>query len=129
FATIKSLDEFQLNELFRQIGQPNQKAVELVSLLDAQKGKKVELIPHASNPFTAIVRDENIFSFISKLASKPDFKLIKEVVDTLPTSFNKNEIYLDADKIDGELKIRTWQEGDRIHSIGMKGSQLISDII
>ena len=27
------------------------------------------------------------------------------------------------------MKIRPWQEGDRIKSIGMKGSQLISDII
>lgn len=129
FETIKNLDEFQLNELFRQLGQPNQKAVELIALLDAQKGKKVELISHPSNPFTTIVRDEKVFSFISKSASQIEYQLIIENVNTLPISFNKNEIYLDADKIDGELKLRTWQEGDRIQSIGMNGSQLISDII
>lgn len=129
FETIKDLDKFQLNELFRQIGQPNQKTMELIALLNAQKGKKVELISNSSNPFTTIVRDEKVFSFISKSTSKLDFKLITEVVDTLPSTFDKHEIYLNIQKINGELKIRTWQEGDRIHSIGMTGSQLISDII
>jgi tRNA(Ile)-lysidine synthase len=129
FETIKKLDEFQLNEIFRQIGQPNKKALELISLLDTQKGKKVELLSHLSNPFTAIVRDENVFSFISESAHKVEFQIMVEHVNTLPSSFNKNEIYLDAEKIEGELKIRTWQKGDRIHSIGMEGSQLISDVI
>lgn len=129
FKTIQNLDEFQLNELFRQLGQPSNKALELISLIDSQKGKKIKLLPHVSNPFNEIVRDDNVFSFIQLESNKTLHKLNIENVETLPSTFNKNEIYIDAYKIVGHLKIRSWEEGDRIHSIGMKGSQLISDII
>lgn len=129
FKTIQDLDEFQLNELFRQLGQPSNKASELIFLINSQKGKKIQLLPHPSNPFNEIVRDKDRFSFILIETDNTVHKLNIENVETLPSTFNKNEIYLDADKIDGLLKVRTLQEGDRIHSIGMKGSQLISDII
>lgn len=129
FKTIQNLDEYQLNELFRQLGQPSNKALELISLINSQKGKKIQLLPHPSNPFNEIVRDKDLFSFILIETNNKVHKLNIENVETLPSTFNKSEIYLDADKIDGQLKIRNWQEGDRIHSIGMKGSQLISDII
>lgn len=129
FETIKKLDEFQLNELFRQIGQPNKKALETLTLLNTQKGKKVELLVHPSNPFTEIIREENHFSFIPKSASTPLYQFNSELVNSLPSTFNKDEIYLDAEKIEGELNLRRWQEGDRIFSIGMEGAQLISAII
>jgi tRNA(Ile)-lysidine synthase len=53
----------------------------------------------------------------------------QEIVEYLPTTFSKNEIYLDADKIKGELKTRLWKEGDRMKPIGIKGSQTISSIL
>ncbi len=61
-----------------------------------------------------------------------DFKipiLQIERIDALPQVFDKNSYYADADKIVGELSIRTWKEGDRIAPLGMEGSQLVSDII
>lgn len=129
FKTIQNIDEFQLNELFRQLGQPINKALELISLIDSQKGKKIQLLPHPSNPFNEIVRDDNVFSFLLIESNKPLNNLNIEIVEVLPSTFNKNEIYLDANKINGSLKVRFWQEGDRIEPVGMKGSQLISDII
>ncbi|MGJ8661922.1 MAG: tRNA lysidine(34) synthetase TilS, partial [Bacteroidota bacterium] len=56
-------------------------------------------------------------------------KLKLEEIQTLPKSFDKDIVYLDTEKIVGNLRIRFWQEGDRIASIGVPGSQLISDII
>lgn len=43
---------------------------------------------------------------------------------------NASVLWLDADalKQGGELVIRRWQKGDRIHPFGMRGSRLVSDI-
>ena len=50
-------------------------------------------------------------------------------VEELPKEFDKQIIYLDEDKLVGELNLRPWKTGDRIHSLGLSGSQLVSDII
>jgi tRNA(Ile)-lysidine synthase len=52
-----------------------------------------------------------------------------ESISSLPSSFSKNEYFADPLKIKGKLKMRFWREGDRIASLGMRGTQLISDII
>ncbi len=128
-AKIDSLDEFELVELFRQLGQPAQLAVEFQNLINAQKGKRLVLISTRNHPFIAVARETDSFSFIPHQEKSLTTDLIIETVESLPDVFTKNEIYLDQDKIIGELKIRRWKIGDRIHSIGMNGSQLISDII
>lgn len=56
-----------------------------------------------------------------------DFKI--EEVGFLPQTFDKHTIYLDAGKISGDLHMRNWQKGDRIQSLGMAGSQLVSDVL
>ena len=45
------------------------------------------------------------------------------------TSRQSKDFNISLGKIEGELKIRNWEIGDRISPIGMTGSQLISDII
>lgn len=40
---------------------------------------------------------------------------------------NKNLAYLNADKVQGKLKLRKWKEGDWFIPFGMKGKQKISD--
>ena len=128
-AKIEQLNEFELVELFRQLGQPAQFAKEFEQLFQSQKGKRLELIPHVNNPFSTIVKEEASFSFIPNTLKSIDFGFKMENIESLPKVFTKNEIYLDGDKIKGELKLRSWEIGDRIYSIGMKGSQLISDVI
>jgi tRNA(Ile)-lysidine synthase len=56
-----------------------------------------------------------------------DYKI--EEVGILPSGFDKQTLYLDADKVIGEIVVRSVQTGDRIRSIGMKGSQLVSDVL
>jgi tRNA(Ile)-lysidine synthase len=36
---------------------------------------------------------------------------------------------LDSEKLNGELRIRPWKNGDFIQPVGMTGRQLVSDII
>ncbi|MBD3637141.1 MAG: tRNA lysidine(34) synthetase TilS [Crocinitomicaceae bacterium] len=40
-----------------------------------------------------------------------------------------NPIQLDLNKVTFPLKIRNWQQGDRITPLGMKGTKLISDVL
>lgn len=122
----KQLLPLEKIELFREMGQPSSIIDEIEKL--TQKGTMIPFIQNTSTIFTAIIREENGYSFyIKKTISIPE--LIIEEVESIPTLFNKDEIYLDSDKISGELKIRAWQIGDRMKPIGMNGSKLISDIL
>jgi tRNA(Ile)-lysidine synthase len=118
------LDDFKRIELFRQLGI-SAKIVERVDqLLTQSKGKKIDL-DHAI--YTSIVRDHDQFSFLKH----PEFvpQLTSTFVESLPIEYSKDEVYLDSNKIQGELEVRKWKLGDRIAPLGMKGTQLISDII
>jgi len=42
---------------------------------------------------------------------------------------SRNCIAIDVDKINGTLRCRPWQRGDRIHPEGMSGSKLVSDVL
>lgn len=40
---------------------------------------------------------------------------------------NKDQVFLDADKIKGKLEVKQWEKGMRFTPFGMKGSKLLSD--
>ena len=75
-----------------------------------------------------IWNDEDAFLFDYKQESKLPV-LQTKVLSKLPNTFDKNCLILDPDKLHGNLSVREWKNGDRIASIGMKGTQLVSDII
>jgi tRNA(Ile)-lysidine synthase len=52
-----------------------------------------------------------------------------EPISVLPEHFSKGCIYLDADKIKGELKVRLWENKDKLKPIGQQGSKLVSKIL
>jgi tRNA(Ile)-lysidine synthase len=56
-----------------------------------------------------------------------DFKI--EEVGILPEKFDKQTVYLDGEKLLGPLHMRLPQTGDRIQSVGVPGSQLVSDVL
>jgi len=122
----KQLPPLEKIELFRKMGQPATIVEEIEKL--TQKGTMVPLIQNKENLFSAMIREENGYSFYIKESTLIP-ELIIEEVNTVPSTFDKNEIYLDAEKISGKLKIRPWKIGDRMKPIGMKGSKLISDIL
>ena len=129
FSVYDSLSSFEKNELFRQLEQKAGIQVEVEKLRTAQKGKKVALSTN-SFQYSSIIREENNFIFIKESNTyNSNQNLIIEEIEHLPTSFSKEIIYLDSNKIKGKLTIRKWKIGDRMKPLGMKGSKLLSDII
>jgi tRNA(Ile)-lysidine synthase len=64
-----------------------------------------------------------------------DSKLILETIQTTdPIGFveshiDKNVLLLDKERLEYPLTLRAWDTGDRMEPFGMKGSQLVSDIL
>jgi tRNA(Ile)-lysidine synthase len=84
----------------------------------------------SSNYFTQngvkITKESKCWSW--KKNESPKFELKTSLLTELPIQFEKDVLYLDATLVKGELKARFREEGDRIASVGMKGSQLVSKI-
>lgn len=118
-----SLTENQLVELCFQLGLRSSEIKEFVNMIHVHKGKRFILADGSS-----IFREKDGFSF-EKFYPEIYFDVKKYEIESLPSTFSKSKIYLDADKINGELHFRTHQEGERIDPIGMKGSKLISDVL
>lgn len=120
-----SLSSEELFELWKQLSQPSNLFSRFLELKNYPKGKFIETV----EPYTKIINEGMYFSFVSKtgFSDIPDIKITK--VDSLPNTFSKDEIYLNPEKIQGELKIRRWRRGDKISSIGLKGKQIVSQII
>tara|TARA_R110002072_G_scaffold271987_1_gene432041 strand:+ start:20657 stop:21925 length:1269 start_codon:yes stop_codon:yes gene_type:complete len=124
----EKLDDFQRIELMRQLNQPVAKVEELNRLCHLKNGKKI-MLSENSFDFISIVKQNDCLYFLKKERKNLNKKLTIEEVRILPKNFTKNAIFLDSDKIKGELLLRRWQIGDRMKPIGMQGSKLISDII
>jgi tRNA(Ile)-lysidine synthase len=91
----------------------------------SEKGKKLTL---QQNNFSEIICEDSYFFFKKiELTNLPELQLTS--ISQLPSTFNKESIYLNKAKIKGDLVLRYWKIGDRIEPIGLNGSKLISDVI
>ncbi|MBI1836496.1 MAG: tRNA lysidine(34) synthetase TilS [Flavobacteriia bacterium] len=116
-------------EFLRQLGQKSGLLEDLEQIRFSQKGKKIQLKINSNCPFSAIIREENYFQFVVIQENNINFKLQVKDIQTLPSIYSKNVLYLDKSKIKGELKLRKWQVADRMKIIGLNGSKRLSDII
>ena len=114
-------------EFFRQLKQSPSLSIELDHISTAENGKHILLNDHPI--FSSIVKQNDEFVFVKNQNNSTEKVLVIEKVVSLPTIFTKDEIYVDTNEIQGELKLRKWKIGDRIQPMGMKGSKLISDCI
>jgi tRNA(Ile)-lysidine synthase len=115
-------------EFLRQLEIPFGYMSEIKKLISAKKGAK--LLFQDNKFLETIVRENYYLFFVFKDNSEENVPTFKSsFIEELPERFVKSEIYLDFHLIDGSLKIRKWQKGDRIYPIGMKGSKLISDVL
>jgi tRNA(Ile)-lysidine synthase len=128
FNDYDQLSIYQLITIFNYFNIPVLKIAELSKIRQAQKGKIVTIDSNKS-PFSSIVKEFDSFYFTKKENSLPMPTLLIERVDLIPASFTKQEVFLDAQKIEGELRLRPWLKGDRINLVGLKGSKLVSDIL
>jgi len=120
---LKTLNTFELIEFLRQLNQPSSNIDELIKLYNTQKGKKIKW----GNNW--LINEGDRLLEKKELKKKLKFVFKVEKIKLLPNKFNKDEIYLDSNKVSGLLQLRNWDIGDRIFPIGMKGSKLVSDII
>lgn len=120
------MDVFEQVELWRQLGQHASIVEELKRL--KQKGKYLYLKENEFG-FDLLVREADGYSFIRSKAVEEVPELLIEKVQNIPDEFDLNTLYLDEDRVKGDLILRTWKQGDRIHPVGMKGSKLVSDIL
>ncbi|MEN9400293.1 MAG: tRNA lysidine(34) synthetase TilS [Bacteroidota bacterium] len=124
----KALDDFEKIELLRQFSIPVGMLTEVNKLATSEKGKVLNF----SGEFSGrLIREWDGF-YVERDGMKEQKQsgiLVIEPNATLPTEFSKSDIYLNPELISGELQLRTWQLGDRMKPIGMKGSKLISDIL
>ena len=129
FEKFDVLSQEEKNELLRQMGQKPGLLIDLEKIRNAQKGKKIKLEKSTDCQFDAIYNEKSKFLFISESKNRTIPKIKIEKIDQLPTSFTKDEIYIDLQTINGEFQLRKWKTGDRMKPIGLEGSKLISDII
>ena len=128
----KELGTFNSNqwiEFLNHLKIPLPLALPIAKLPFAPNGKKI-YINEQSSGHTTIWREETGLYFQSKNEQTSDTpKIISSEAKSIPSAFRKDEFYFDKALIVGEISIRKWQEGDRIHPIGVKGSKLVSDIL
>jgi tRNA(Ile)-lysidine synthase len=131
FITLRDYDQLTIHQLvilFNYFKIPLQLIPELTKIRFAQKGKS--LVIHASEcSFKQLIKEENGFYFKSEESRSLEPKLTISKVASIPKVFTKDELFLDLDKISGDLKLRRWEKGDKIDLIGTPGSKLVSDIL
>lgn len=69
-----------------------------------------------------------ILKYGKNILKEWNFIVFVQDVDELPEMKGISTIYIDRDKIKGDLIIRQRKAGDRINPVGMKGSKKIKDI-
>ena len=123
-------DKQLLFEWSRSFGFSYSQCESIFAALDAVPGKefysndyqlviekeKIEIFPKAINAINAI----NAFNAlkVEKFEKTPNFSLLTS---------NSNIARLDYDTLHLPLKTRSWQQGDRFHPLGMRGTKLVSD--
>ncbi|MEJ6588897.1 MAG: tRNA lysidine(34) synthetase TilS [Crocinitomicaceae bacterium] len=127
--TVATLNSNQWIELLDQLQIPKALALSILELAKGVNGKKI-IIKSKDSPYQAVWKNEQgwLFECNNKdTMAIPSFEIA--LTKSVPKAFNKNEIYLDPEKITGEISVRKWKHGDRIHPIGIHGSKLVSDIL
>ena len=117
-----------------------QRVDSILNLIGKIPGKKIEFIPG----YTAVY-DRNVI-IIGKIdvnikgheiikndgtATIDKFRIRVQKINMNEVKFNNNPKieFLDADKINGDLIFRTWDEGDSFTPMGMEGTMKISDYL
>ena len=104
---------FQCESIFAALdGEPGKEFYSFEYQLVIEKDS-VDIFPkgiNAINTFNALK--------VSQFERTPNFSLLTS---------NSNIAQLDYDKLKLPLKTRFWQQGDRFHPLGMRGTKLVSD--
>ena len=101
----------------------------IFTALDGESGKEFY-----SDEYQLVIEKNSIDIFPVHLNSTKhalSLRETKQPVRTMPAlsliTDNPNIAQLDYDKLKLPLQTRSWQQGDRFHPLGMRGSKLVSD--
>lgn len=122
FSIFDKLTSDEKIEVMRRLHLDVSQLEQLLKLRHSQKGSKRLL-----NQYEIFKGNE--WFYFSDLKQSFKYSLAVEQVEKLPDVFTKNVVYIDPEKIDGSLLLRTWKKGDRMKLLGLKGTKLISDIL
>lgn len=108
---------------------------DVLSLLEAQSGSYVDGTTHVilRNRNDLVVSEinpsHNLDEVIERLPFQSSGLILEEVKPSDVHFENKLIHYIDLDKIEFPLRIRTWKAGDKINPLGMQGTQKVSDVL
>ena len=122
FSELDVFGPEELIEILRNLKIGGNQLPELYKLRKAQKGAKRAISQ------MEFIREADHFRILEQELATSFFLSIT-TIHSLPTIFDKSVVYFDPSKIDGELYLRPWRNGDRMKKIGMKGTSLISDLL
>ncbi|MBT8387555.1 MAG: tRNA lysidine(34) synthetase TilS [Ignavibacteria bacterium] len=144
---ILKLDKNLIGEFFKKtvpayffVELSNENIKALTSLLKKQKGRSVTLI----KGLTAYRESKNILISKRKKFKKKEIEIavgkskkfnggVISVSKVLLKNVKKNNDrsieYISGDDISGKYILRTWKDGDRYYTLGMKGSKKLSDFL
>jgi len=146
-SKLDNLPDSIISELFKTILKKNfeieynfKQIEKIKSILSLQVGSFVELgknvITFRERDKIIILKDEQIFIDeipikIGKNVKVGKKSLKTEIVKKIPDKFknDKSEEYISGDLVKNELKLRPWENCDRIQLLGMKGTKKISDVL
>ena len=126
--TIPKLKSKQLLfEYIRHFGFSYSQCESIFAALDGDPGKEFY-----SNDYQLVIEKESIDIFPKALNAINAFNALKvEKFEKTPNfsllTSNSNIAQLDYDTLHLPLKTRFWQQGDRFHPLGMRGTKLVSD--
>ena len=110
----KGFNSAQINDIFQSINKQSGK------LFYSKHGWQLNIDRKWLLLNKMVENDSPPFNLVMiKIANTPDFVIEKD----------KNIAYLDADKLNSNLEIRKWHQGDKFIPFGMKGRKLVSDLM
>ncbi|MEX1193139.1 MAG: tRNA lysidine(34) synthetase TilS [Brumimicrobium sp.] len=110
-------------DLLKKLNLTDFSVKELDKLSKSIKGTNIE-----SNNFT-IWNEGCHFIVTPKDIYSDSFELKVEEVNKSEIEFGDEAIYLDKDKVVGNLGMRKWRAADKFQPLGMKGRKLVSDFL
>ncbi|PQJ33736.1 tRNA lysidine(34) synthetase TilS [Salinibacter sp. 10B] len=132
-----------LHEMLPGAPQSSAVAKELVALVDAQVGRRVEF------GGGTVWRERSVLWFVPEERQPepvhppvpvpwgedvplPGGVLRIDPLDAPPETLDTgdpNVVYADANRLVDPLSVGTWQDGDRLQPLGMEGTRLVSDLL
>lgn len=114
-----------LFEYIRHFGFSYSQCESIFAALDGKSGKEFY-----SDGYQLVIEKETIDVFpVNLKINNPilSFERIERTQNFKLQTSNLRVAQLDYDKLKQPLKTRSWQQGDRFHPLGMRGTKLVSD--